>query len=51
MSRPCVFFDLETGGPERSHPIIQLAAIAVESGKELGTFERKLAFNESSEPV
>lgn len=40
-----VFFDLETGGLLASHPNIQLAAIAVENGRELGTFEAKIAFD------
>lgn len=41
-----VYFDLETGGIEMRHPVIQLAAIAVdESLSECGTFERKIAFS------
>ena len=42
-----VFFDLETGGldPKR-HPIIQVAAIAVDAGslREVETFEQKVSF-------
>ena len=42
-----VFFDLETGGLEPKHPIIQIAAVAVGRGwRELGTFQRKLQFAE-----
>lgn len=53
-TRRVVFFDLETGGlnPER-HPIIQLAAVAVdaETFEELGSFERKLRFKmEAADP-
>lgn len=45
-----VFFDLETGGPLDTHPDIQLAAIAVDdqTWEELGTFERKLRFDEAA---
>ena len=43
-----VYFDLETGGIDPIHPNIQLAAIAVGSDwQELGTFERKIQFDES----
>lgn len=42
-----VYFDLETGGVDFTHPVIQLAAIAIEDGtlREAGTFERKVAFD------
>lgn len=42
-----VYFDLETGGIEMRHPVIQLAAIAVEdaTGDEAGAFERKIQFS------
>lgn len=40
-----VFFDVETGGLDIDHPIIQLAAIAVDDGwNEIATFEKKLKF-------
>lgn len=42
-----VFFDLETGGTLPTHPTIQLAAIAVEDGREVGCFEQNIAFMES----
>ena len=44
-----VFFDYETGGVTPQHPNIQLAAIAVEieSWREVGTFERKIQFDEA----
>jgi len=42
-----VFFDLETGGLEPHHPIIQLAAVATHRGKELGSLEVKIHFEES----
>lgn len=48
-----VYFDLETGGVEMRHPVIQMAAIAVDdaTGLEAGTFERKLTFAiESADP-
>lgn len=47
--RPLVFFDLETAGLEPDAEIIQLAAIAIEwpTFQELGTFERKIQFDES----
>jgi DNA polymerase III epsilon subunit-like protein len=47
MEQRLVFFDLETGGldPKR-HPIIQIAAIAVDSGLEvLEAFEAKIQFD------
>lgn len=43
-----VYFDLETGGVEPHHPTIQLAAVAVDmTMREVGTFERKIAFDEA----
>lgn len=47
MERRLVFFDLETGGldPKR-HPIIQLAAVAVDENLQpLEAFEAKINFN------
>lgn len=42
-----VFFDLETAGLEPTRPIIQIAAIAVDSAlHELETFEAKIRFDE-----
>lgn len=47
MSQHLVFFDLETGGTEpKRHPIIQLAAVAVDEHLEvLEAFEAKIKFN------
>ena len=44
--KPLCITDIETGGLELSHPIIQIAAIAVipESGEILDEFEMKLRF-------
>jgi len=43
-----VFFDLETGGLLATSPDIQLAAVAVDDQwNELGTFEKKIQFDES----
>jgi DNA polymerase III epsilon subunit-like protein len=44
-----LFFDLETGGLELRHPVIQMAAIAIreDDWQEVGTFERKLSFDEA----
>ncbi len=44
-----IFYDLETGGLDSAkHPIIQIAAIAVDSSlRELETFEVKIAFDEA----
>jgi DNA polymerase III epsilon subunit-like protein len=44
-----VYFDCETGGLQPTHPIIQLAAVAVEENtwEELAHFEAKLLFDES----
>lgn len=42
-----MFVDLETGGLETWRPIIQIAAIAIDSeGRELESFEAKLRFDE-----
>lgn len=43
-----IYWDLETGGTEPQHPTIQLAAIAVDGGKELGAFEQKITFDEAA---
>lgn len=44
-----VYFDLETGGVEPTHPVIQLAAIAVDpTGLETAAFDTKIAFDEST---
>lgn len=41
-----VFFDLETGGVEMRHPVIQLAAVAVDDDwNESSAFEQKIAFD------
>lgn len=41
-----VFFDTETGGLKMEHPIIQIAAIAVDAEwQELEVFEAKIAFD------
>lgn len=40
-----VYFDLETGGLTECHPDIQLAAVAMDGDRELGTFERKIRFD------
>ena len=44
-----IFFDLETAGLEpKQHPIIQIAAIVVDSTlRELESFEAKIRFDES----
>lgn len=43
-----VIFDLETGGLDLHHPIIQIAAVAVnEQFVEVGHYEAKLAFDPS----
>lgn len=43
-----IFFDLETGGLDLRHPIIQLAAVAVDADlKEVSSFERKVHFVEA----
>lgn len=41
-----IYFDLETSGLSLTHPVIQLAAVATRDGKELSSFECKLAFDE-----
>jgi len=47
MEQRLVFIDLETGGPDaKRHPIIQLAAIAVDASCEpIEAFEAKLRFD------
>lgn len=42
MGQPLVIFDLETGGLELTHPIIQIGATAEQNGKELACFEAKI---------
>jgi len=43
-----VYVDLETGGLEMHHPVIQIAAVAVDGDwNELGAFQVKLFFDES----
>lgn len=42
-----VYFDTETGGVEPTRPTIQLAAVAMADGKELGAFSQNIAFNEA----
>lgn len=48
MGTKLIFFDLETGGRNpRRHPIIQIAAVAVESSlSPLDAFEAKIRFDE-----
>ncbi|WP_428306689.1 exonuclease domain-containing protein [Lacipirellula sp.] len=47
MEQRLIFYDLETGGPDpKRHPIIQLAAIAVDEGCEpIEAFEAKVRFD------
>jgi DNA polymerase III epsilon subunit-like protein len=46
MNETIVYFDLETGGLEIHHPIIQLAAVAVApDGTELDSFDARIKFN------
>ena len=46
MQGRTVVFDIETGGLEPRHPIIQLAAVALdEQGEELDAIERKVRFD------
>lgn len=49
MNQCLIFFDLETGGPDaKRHPIIQLAAIAVDTSYEpIEAFEAKLRFDKN----
>lgn len=42
-----VFFDTETGGITNDAPTIQIAAVAVDKGKEVGVFECKIQFTEN----
>lgn len=48
MDQRHVFFDLETGGPDpKRHPIIQIAAIAVDQDLEvIEAFEAKIRFDQ-----
>jgi DNA polymerase III epsilon subunit-like protein len=44
-----IIFDLETGGLNLEHPIIQVAAIAInDSMEEIESFEAKIKFDEAS---
>lgn len=44
-----IYFDLETGGLQMEHPVIQLAAVAVDQNLvEIDSFERKIQFVEAS---
>jgi DNA polymerase III epsilon subunit-like protein len=44
-----IYFDLETGGVEPQHPVIQVAAIAVDgTGAEVAAFNARVAFDESA---
>lgn len=47
MEQRLIFIDLETGGPDpKRHPIIQLAAVAIDqTGEVLEAFEAKLRFD------
>lgn len=45
MNSTVVWFDLETVGTEPHHPNIQLAAVAMRDGAEVGAFEAKIAFD------
>jgi DNA polymerase III subunit epsilon len=47
MGAPIVYFDLESGGLELYHPLIQLAAVAVQDGEIIDQFESKLLFDVS----
>jgi DNA polymerase III epsilon subunit-like protein len=49
MEQRLIFFDLETGGPDpKRHPIIQLAAVAVDEHLDvLEAFEAKIKFDEN----
>ncbi len=40
-----VFTDIETGGTEPHHPIVQIGAVAMRDGSVVGEFERKIQFN------
>ena len=45
MKGPIVFVDIETGGLQPYHPIIQIGAIAVDAWEEVGIFEAKIQFD------
>ncbi len=45
MNGDAVYFDLETGGLEMKHPVIQVAAIAVRDWVEVEPIEVKIRFN------
>lgn len=42
-----VFFDLETAGLDLRHPVIQLAAVAMEGATEIAAFNARIQFNEA----
>lgn len=44
-SKILIFTDLETGGLELHHPIIQLAAVVMRDGQMIDSFEAKLSFD------
>lgn len=46
MTQTIVYFDLETGGLERKHPNIQIAAVAMRGSREVGWLDRKIRFDE-----
>lgn len=48
MAHRVVYFDLETGGLETKHPVIQLAAVATDALVEVESFEAKIRFDEAS---
>lgn len=39
-----IYFDLETGGVEMRHPVIQLAAVAMDGETEVSAFAQRIAF-------
>lgn len=43
-----IYVDIETGGVDRNHPVIQVAAAAFRGREEVESFERKLRFNASA---
>jgi DNA polymerase III epsilon subunit-like protein len=45
MSKPYICYDTETDSTRKDAQIIQLAAIAIQSGEVLSTFNRKLKFD------
>jgi DNA polymerase III epsilon subunit-like protein len=43
-----LYLDTETAGLAPTHPTIQLAAVAVDAGVELATFDQRIAFDEAA---